>query len=129
MSTLTYVSRRSFLEGVLSTGAPLLCVHFVPETPWVADAGSHAQAGLGGKPISKRGTSGPSGLPPDVLNGISGLAHPQLQPVNASVAAVTLTPAVTVRGVLALVWLVCRTDGLQSACPAEPGRNAPASSV
>ena len=52
-----------------------------------------------------------------------------MQPVNASVAAVALTPRVTCRGVLLLVWLVCRSDGLQSAWPAEPGTNATASSV
>ena len=52
-----------------------------------------------------------------------------MQPVNASVAAVTLAPGVTARGVLLLFWLVCRSDGLQSVCPAEPGTNAAASSV
>ncbi len=43
MSTLTNVSRRGFLQGVLSTGALVLCVRFVPENLWATNApsGSH----------------------------------------------------------------------------------------
>jgi hypothetical protein len=55
--------------------------------------------------------------------------HIQLQPVNASVAAVTLMPGATVRGTPLLVWLVRSSDGLQSGWAAESGTNAAASSV
>jgi isoquinoline 1-oxidoreductase beta subunit len=44
MSTLTNVSRRSFLEGLLSTGALILCVRFVPETLWAIDAPTGSRA-------------------------------------------------------------------------------------
>jgi isoquinoline 1-oxidoreductase beta subunit len=37
MSTLINVSRRGFLQGILSTGALVLCVRFVPESLWAAD--------------------------------------------------------------------------------------------
>jgi isoquinoline 1-oxidoreductase subunit beta len=41
MSALANVSRRGFLQGVLSTGALVLCVRFVPEGLWAEDSGSH----------------------------------------------------------------------------------------
>ena len=41
MSTLTNVSRRGFLQGVLSTGALVLCVRFVPEALGAEDSSSH----------------------------------------------------------------------------------------
>jgi isoquinoline 1-oxidoreductase subunit beta len=44
MSTLTNVSRRSFLEGALSAGALVLCVRFAPETLWATDAPSGSRA-------------------------------------------------------------------------------------
>jgi isoquinoline 1-oxidoreductase subunit beta len=44
MNTLINVSRRSFLQGVLSTGALVLSVRFVPETLWAADALSGSRA-------------------------------------------------------------------------------------
>lgn len=44
MSTLTNVNRRSFLEGVLSTGALILCVRLVPETLWATDADPGSRA-------------------------------------------------------------------------------------
>ena len=51
------------------------------------------------KAVNKQLSVSRSGGQPEV-------GHIQLQPVNASVAAVTLMPGVTVRGVLLLVWLV-----------------------
>ncbi|MGA9963844.1 MAG: molybdopterin cofactor-binding domain-containing protein [Terriglobales bacterium] len=44
MSTLTNVSRRNFLQGVLSAGALVLCVRFVHKSFWVADAASGSRA-------------------------------------------------------------------------------------
>ena len=44
MSILTNVSRRSFLEGVLSSGALVLCVRFVPETLLATDSASASRA-------------------------------------------------------------------------------------
>jgi isoquinoline 1-oxidoreductase beta subunit len=38
MNTLTNVSRRSFLQGALSSGALVLSVRFLPETLWAAEA-------------------------------------------------------------------------------------------
>jgi isoquinoline 1-oxidoreductase beta subunit len=37
MNTLTNVSRRGFLQGVLSTGALVLSVRFIPEALWAAE--------------------------------------------------------------------------------------------
>jgi len=36
------------------------------------------------------------------------------QPLNPSVATVALPPAVTVNAALAAVWLVCKSEGVQS---------------
>ena len=44
MSALTNVSRRGFLQGVLSSGALVLCVHFVPEALWAAEASPQSRA-------------------------------------------------------------------------------------
>jgi isoquinoline 1-oxidoreductase beta subunit len=44
MNSLTNVSRRSFLEGILSAGALVLCVRVVPETLWAIDAPSGSRA-------------------------------------------------------------------------------------
>ena len=44
MSPLTNVSRRDFLGGLLSAGALVLSVRFVPETLWAADAASGSKA-------------------------------------------------------------------------------------
>jgi len=44
MSALTNVSRRGFLQGVLSSGALVLCVHFVPEALWAAEASPESRA-------------------------------------------------------------------------------------
>ena len=52
-----------------------------------------------------------------------------MHPVNARVPAVTLMPALTVSGVLLLVWLVRNSEGMQSDWPAIPGTKASASSV
>jgi hypothetical protein len=49
--------------------------------------------------------------------------------VKASVAEVTLVPAVTTKLVLLMFELVCNSDGLQSSVPPPPGTNAIASSV
>jgi hypothetical protein len=49
--------------------------------------------------------------------------------VNASVAALTLAPGVTVSGVFAVVELVSSSDGLQSSVPAPPETKAIASMV
>ena len=42
------------------------------------------------------------------------LGHIQLQPVNANVAAVTVMPGDTASDVMLLVWLVRRSEGVQS---------------
>ena len=44
MSPLTNVSRRDFLGGLLSAGALVLSVRFVPETLWAAEAASGSKA-------------------------------------------------------------------------------------
>src|SRR5260370_34803864 len=51
------------------------------------------------------------------------------QPENASIAALTLDPGVTVRFVLVEVELVCRSDGLQSSAAPPPRTKACASTV
>jgi isoquinoline 1-oxidoreductase subunit beta len=44
MNNITNVSRRGFLQGVLSTGAFVLSVRLVPEVLWAADAPSGSRA-------------------------------------------------------------------------------------
>ena len=44
MSPLTNVSRRDFLGGLLSAGALVLSVRFVPRTLWAAQAASGSKA-------------------------------------------------------------------------------------
>lgn len=44
MSTLTNVSRRRFVQGILSTGALVLCVRFVHKRFWTAETGFASRA-------------------------------------------------------------------------------------